>query len=118
MGGLKKPSLARRTILLVKIRVNSVCHLHQERQIFASKTCGTSPFISFFVEGGELDLARSVVAVLKNGGFNASDTDLMNGSIIFGQGKWSYKRLSISSVTLSRCATIDYVNDEIYYKYV
>ncbi len=67
--GLKKPSLAIRTVLLVQIRMDLVCDFHQQRQVFASKTLGTSPFISFLVEGGELDLGRSVVAVLEDGGF-------------------------------------------------
>jgi hypothetical protein len=56
--GRKKPSLASRTILLVQIRVDLVRNLGKQRQVFASKTRRTSPLISIFVEGGELDLAR------------------------------------------------------------
>jgi len=82
MGGLKKPSLASRTILLVKVRVDLVRDFGKQRQVFARKTRRTSPFISILIEGGELDFARSVVAILKDGGFDASDTDLMHGSII------------------------------------
>jgi hypothetical protein len=37
-----------------------------------------------------LDFARSVVAILENGGFDASDTDLMHGSIVFGHRDISF----------------------------
>ena len=73
-GGLKKPWLAGgRTVLLVEVGVNLVGHLREKGQILPSKTLGTFPLLSVLVEGGELDLARSVITVVEDGGFQASN---------------------------------------------
>src|SRR3990172_3742986 len=65
-----------RTVLLVEEGVNLVGHLREKGQVLPSKTLGTFPLLSVLVEGGELDLARSVITVVEDGGFDASNANL------------------------------------------
>jgi hypothetical protein len=91
MGGLKKPCLASgRTVLLVEVGVNLVCDLREKGQILPSKTLGTFPRLSVLVEGGERDLARSVFTVVEDGGFDASNANLMDRLVFFAHGEISF----------------------------
>lgn len=78
-----------RTVLLVEVGVNLVGHLREKGQILPSKTLGTLPRLSILVEGGELDLARSVFAVIEGGGFDASNPNLMDRLVVFAHGEFS-----------------------------
>jgi hypothetical protein len=65
--------------------VNAVRHFDQKRQILTGKTLRTLPLVLFvLVESLELDLARSIVAVLEHSGFDPANTNLMNGLILCG----------------------------------
>ena len=79
-----------RTVLLVEEGVNLVGHLREKGQILPSKTLGTFPLLSVLVEGGELDLARSVVTVVEDGGLDASNPNLMDGLVVFAHGELSF----------------------------
>jgi hypothetical protein len=92
MGALKKPLLAGgRTVLLVEVGVNLVGHLREKGQVLPRKTLGTFPRLSILVEGGELDLARSVITVVEDGGFDASNANLMDGLVVFAHGEISFR---------------------------
>ena len=52
--------------------------------VLPRKTLGTFPRHSVLVEGGELDLARSVVAIIEDSGFDAANPNLMDGLVVFG----------------------------------
>lgn len=72
--------------------MNLVGHLREKGQVLPSKTLGTFPLLAVLVEGGELDLARSVVTVVEDGGFDASNPNLMDGFVVFG--RWIMIRVS------------------------
>ncbi|MCI0334722.1 MAG: hypothetical protein L0228_16020 [Planctomycetes bacterium] len=55
---------------------------------------GTFPRLSVLVEGGELDLARSVSAIIEDCGFDASDANLMDGPV-FGHREISFHALKM-----------------------
>jgi len=96
LASLKKPSLASQQNHSARTGTSGLgsTTLAKQREVFASKTRRTSPpvsllpRVSILIEGGELDFARSVVPIFKNGGFNASDTDLMHGLIIPSNRIW------------------------------
>jgi len=79
-----------RTVLLVEEGVNLVGHLREKGQVLPRKTLGTFPRLSILVEGGELDLARSVITVVEDGGFDASNANLMDGLVVFAHGELSF----------------------------
>ena len=57
-----------------------VRNFDKQRQILTGKTLRTLPLVLFvLVESLELDLARSVLAVLEHCGLDPSDANLMNG---------------------------------------
>lgn len=65
-------------------------HLREKGQTLPRKTLGTFPRLSILVEGGELDLARSVITVVEDGGFDASNPNLMDGLVVFAHGELTF----------------------------
>lgn len=72
-------------VLLVEKRVDLIRDFDKQRQVFAGKTLGTFPLVLFvLVERGELDLAGSALAVLKDSGFDPTDPNLMDWLVVVG----------------------------------